>query len=86
MPESLQDTRGDIEDALKTTSTWQFNELFTRRAFGFKNPEEYYNTVSCRHVLDGIAIPTMSISALDDPVIILTAFLTSPSRTPTHSL
>jgi predicted alpha/beta-fold hydrolase len=70
MLEPLQQTHGvDIEGALKTTRTWDFDELFTRRVFGFNSPEEYYDTASCRHVLDGIAIPTMSISALDDPVI-----------------
>jgi len=68
--EPLVQTHGvDIEGALNTTRTWDFDEKFTRRIFGFKSPEEYYDTVSCKHYLHDIKIPTLSLSTLDDPVI-----------------
>lgn len=67
---SLVHTHGvDLEGALRATRTREFDELFTRRIFGFENPEEYYDSVSCKHFLDGITIPTLSLSTLDDPVI-----------------
>lgn len=59
----------NLEQALLSKSTREFDELFTRRIHGYRSPEHYYREVSCVNYLHQITIPVFALSSLDDPVI-----------------
>ncbi|MEP6592146.1 MAG: alpha/beta hydrolase, partial [Acidobacteriota bacterium] len=50
-------------------SVRQFDDLFTAPHFGFADAEDYYHRVSALRVVDRIAVPTLVISAADDPFV-----------------
>jgi len=47
----------------------QFDDSYTGPIHGFAGADDYWAQCSCRHVLDRIAVPTLLISALDDPFL-----------------
>jgi uncharacterized protein len=47
----------------------QFDEVYTARAFGFQNADDYYHRASAMRVIDRIQIPALVISAKDDPFV-----------------
>jgi uncharacterized protein len=47
----------------------QFDEYFTAPHFGFAGADDYYHKVSATRVIDRIRIPTMIITAEDDPFV-----------------
>lgn len=59
----------NLEEALRSKTTREFDELFTRRIHGYRSPEHYYREVSCVNYLHQITIPVFALSSLDDPVI-----------------
>ena len=66
----LEESHGiDIESAMQAKRTKEFDELITRRMFGFRTAEHYYRSASCIHKLREIKIPTLAVSAIDDPMI-----------------
>jgi hypothetical protein len=50
-------------------SIWMFDDRFTAPRNGFAGADEYYRRNSSGFFLDGIAVPTLMIQALDDPWI-----------------
>jgi predicted alpha/beta-fold hydrolase len=48
---------------------WQFDERFTAPRNGFEGAADYYRRNSARPFLDEIAVPTLAIHALDDPIV-----------------
>ncbi len=50
-------------------SIWEFDHRFSAPRNGFAGAEDYYERNAARHFLDGIAVPTLVIHALDDPWI-----------------
>ncbi|MCS7018216.1 MAG: alpha/beta hydrolase [Bernardetiaceae bacterium] len=46
-----------------------FDNLFTAPLHGFRDADDYYASVSSKNFLDGIRIPTLLISALNDPFL-----------------
>jgi len=46
----------------------EFDEVFTARHAGFRDRDEYYAQCSCGSHLDQIRVPTVILSALDDPI------------------
>ena len=52
---------------LKTIT--QFDEAFTARDGGYRDVVDYYNRAGARHVVSQIAVPTLIITAQDDPFI-----------------
>jgi len=54
-------------DAIKTVR--QFDEAYTAPYFGFRDAEDYYHRASAMRVIDRIAIPTLIITAEDDPFV-----------------
>jgi hypothetical protein len=50
-------------------SIWEFDHRFSAPRNGFGGAEDYYARNAARHYLDGIAVPTLVIHALDDPWI-----------------
>lgn len=47
----------------------EFDELITAKLYGFESAQQYYEKISCRHLLKDIQHPTLIIHALDDPMI-----------------
>jgi predicted alpha/beta-fold hydrolase len=54
---------------LAARSIWEFDDGFSAPRNGFSGAEDYYEGNASRRFLDGIAVPTLVIHALDDPWI-----------------
>ncbi len=50
-------------------SVRQFDELFTAPHFGFEGADDYYHRASAMRVVDRIRVPTLIITAEDDPFV-----------------
>lgn len=50
-------------------SVYEFDDKITAQFFGFGNADNYYATQSAQNFLDRIQIPTLLISAKDDPLV-----------------
>jgi len=46
-----------------------FDEAYTAPYFGFRSAEDYYHRASAMRVVDRISVPTLIISAEDDPFV-----------------
>ena len=55
----------------------QFDDTYTARDGGYRDAADYYNRAGARHVLSEISVPTLIITALDDPFIPATIFETT---------
>ena len=55
-------------------SMWEFDDRITAPAFGFRGAGDYYGTQSAMRFLDAIRVPTLVVSAKDDPLIPFEAF------------
>lgn len=53
----------------RITTISDFDDRYTAPDGGYRNGADYYNRAGARHVLDTIAIPTLIITAQDDPFI-----------------
>jgi len=53
--------------SMKTIS--QFDDYYTARDGGYRDGADYYNRAGARHVLSRIVVPTLIITAQDDPFI-----------------
>lgn len=67
-------------------SIWEFDDHFTAPLFGFRTAANYYATQSAAGYLNDIRIPTLVITAKDDPLVPFTiynhpAFRTNPALT-----
>ena len=69
--------------SMKTIS--QFDDYYTARDGGYRNGADYYDRAGARHVLSRIAVPTMIITAQDDPFIPYSLF-TGPELTGHRSI
>src|SRR2546427_369263 len=47
----------------------EFDEVYTAPDGGYQNADDYYDRAGARHVLAGIEVPTLIITAQDDPFI-----------------
>lgn len=54
---------------LEARSLWEFDHRFSAPRNGFRGAEDYYERNAAKRFLDGIAVPTLVIHALDDPWI-----------------
>jgi predicted alpha/beta-fold hydrolase len=50
-------------------TVWRFDELFVAPAAGHPSPEAYYAAASSGPRLEGLRVPTLMLSAVDDPFI-----------------
>jgi predicted alpha/beta-fold hydrolase len=57
-------------------SIWEFDDRFSAPRNGFGSARDYYEVNAPWRYLDGIAVPTLVIHALDDPWIPATPYLT----------
>jgi uncharacterized protein len=47
----------------------EFDEVYTAPYFGFRSAEDYYHRASSLRIIDRISIPTLVITAEDDPFV-----------------
>ncbi|XP_018338759.1 PREDICTED: phospholipase ABHD3 [Trachymyrmex septentrionalis] len=57
----------DIDTVLKSQTIREFDSNFTARHFGYKNVEDYYSNATLHDKLHLIEVPTLCLSAADDP-------------------
>ncbi|KYN27381.1 PREDICTED: phospholipase ABHD3 [Trachymyrmex cornetzi] len=57
----------DMDTVLKSQTIREFDSNFTARHFGYKNVEEYYSNATLHDKLHLIEVPTLCLSAADDP-------------------
>jgi predicted alpha/beta-fold hydrolase len=62
----------------------EFDERFTAPFHGFSSVDEYWDRSSSRGYLDSITIPTLAISAQDDPFLSPSCFPFEQARTHPH--
>lgn len=65
-----------ILDQIITIS--EFDDRYTARDGGYRDGSDYYDRAGARHVLDKIAVPTLIITAQDDPFIPYSMFTDTP--------
>ena len=58
----------EIEKALQSWRTKDFDEYFTRRLFGYTDVEQYYKSIGCKDRVKNIQIPALLINSKDDPI------------------
>ncbi len=66
---SLVAGRVDVERALRAATFREFDEAFTAPLHGFRDANDYYARSSSGPWIDGVAVPTLTIHALDDPFL-----------------
>ncbi len=62
----------ELYDASRLRGVWTlraFDNRVTAPYCGFRDADDYYDRASASHVVDRIAVPTLVIHALDDPLI-----------------
>jgi uncharacterized protein len=47
----------------------EFDDVYTARYFGFRNAEDYYHRASSLRIIDRIRVPTLVVTAEDDPFV-----------------
>jgi predicted alpha/beta-fold hydrolase len=52
----------------------QFDEMFTAPHHGFRDASDYYHRASAMRVIDRIVVPTLILTAEDDPFVPIDAF------------
>jgi predicted alpha/beta-fold hydrolase len=53
----------------------EFDDAITAPSFGFKDAEEYYESAGAKKVLGDVRVPTLLITAEDDPFVPYVSFL-----------
>ncbi len=61
--------RIDVEGTRRSTTFWTFDDYATGPLHGFKDARDYYTRCSSIHFVGRIAVPTLCISAADDPFL-----------------
>ena len=57
---------------------YDFDQIYTAPAAGFKNRQDYYDSCSAIHYLNGIDVPTYMLTAADDPFVTVQDYLSAP--------
>ena len=71
---SLFPGKWDLSMLGTITTISEFDDRYTARDGGYRDGADYYDRAGSRHVLDRIAVPTLIITAQDDPFIPYTMF------------
>lgn len=70
-------------DKLKAIETMrEFDDTFTAPDGGYGTAENYYKTASAINMLDRISIPTLIVTAKDDPIVPFDSFLSPKLQNP----
>eukprot|EP01097_Dermamoeba_algensis_P008117 TRINITY_DN5270_c0_g1_i1.p1 TRINITY_DN5270_c0_g1~~TRINITY_DN5270_c0_g1_i1.p1 ORF type:complete len:412 (-),score=80.91 TRINITY_DN5270_c0_g1_i1:151-1386(-) len=59
----------DIQKILNTKFLWEFDDEATRKIFDFESVTAYYHDASSNRYINKIGIPTLCLSAHDDPIV-----------------
>ncbi|MCS6290051.1 MAG: alpha/beta fold hydrolase [Nitrospira sp.] len=74
----------DLSPLSSMRTITQFDEAYTARDGGYRDVADYYDRAGARHVLHQIAVPTLIITAQDDPFIPATMFDTPSIQHNSH--
>ncbi|MDF0645114.1 MAG: alpha/beta fold hydrolase [Nitrospira sp.] len=72
--------RWDLTDLDAIRTLREFDDRYTARDGGYRDGADYYDRAGARHVLKSIAVPTVIITAQDDPFIPYDMFDTAAIR------
>jgi predicted alpha/beta-fold hydrolase len=61
--------RFDLSTLNAITTVRQFDETYTAPYFGFRSAEDYYHRASAMRVIDRVSVPSLVITAEDDPFV-----------------
>lgn len=61
--------RFDWREFRGVRSVWEFDEVYTAPVHGFADATDYYRRCSSKPLLERIAVPTLLLSAKDDPFL-----------------
>jgi predicted alpha/beta-fold hydrolase len=64
-----QPGRFPLEPLRRIRTVREFDEVYTAPCFGFRDAADYYHRASAMRVIDRIRIPTLIITAEDDPFV-----------------
>ena len=67
--EQLYPGKWDLSQLPKIPNMWEFDNVYTAPDGGFHDAKDYYAKTAAENVLNRIAIPTLIITAQDDPFI-----------------
>ena len=59
----------DLERLAAVRTVREFDEVYTAPYFGFRSADDYYHRASSIRIIDRIAVPTLVITAEDDPFV-----------------
>ncbi|MDH5575704.1 MAG: alpha/beta fold hydrolase [Nitrospirota bacterium] len=59
----------DLSRLSSIQTMWEFDEVYTAPDGGYRNAADYYDKTAARNKLSAITIPTLIITAQDDPFI-----------------
>lgn len=65
-------------DQIRTIS--EFDDVYTAHDGGYRDGADYYDRAGARHVIDSLTVPTLIITAQDDPFIPYSMFTVSSIR------
>lgn len=74
----------DLSMLRAITTISEFDDRYTARDGGYRDGADYYDRAGSRHVLDRIAVPTLIITAQDDPFIPYTMFTEAKIQKHSH--
>ena len=66
--------RFDMERLPSIRTVREFDEVYTAPHFGFSGADDYYHRASAMRIIDRIRVPTLIITAEDDPFVPSTPF------------
>lgn len=65
----LHPGRFDLSRLAEVWTVRRFDDTYTAPAFGFQDAADYYHRASAMRVIDRISVPTLIITAKDDPFV-----------------
>ena len=74
----------DVSGLEKIRTMWEFDDVYTAPDDGYKDAEDYYGRSGARRVLGNIQVPTLVMTAQDDPFIPFTIFEEAGIHTNPH--
>lgn len=63
----------DIGNYHKVRTLYDFDHLYTAAIHGFDGADDYYDKCSSMHYVESIAVPTLIVNALNDPMVPFTS-------------
>ena len=57
----------DLDHVLRAKTILELDDRLTRHVYGFDTVTEYYDSQSCKHVLEHVKTPLLCLNSRDDP-------------------